>query len=220
MLVFSTELCDLYSSLHLSPFLRFNSPSSPPPCMSTRIQCVRGGGGYGFLSLRQVNICRKVPLQVNFFRWWHFALVSNIINSSMNCTIWTVEWITVKKYTPFTQSDSLVSMSKLNASCLTERRKTKRGKRQGFSCDEIGFIKETSTCAIFKIYLKNWCIWWEFWGATGEIACLQRQYCSCNIRFQNWIHSKRINIAVVLVIRITSWWRNPAEFFWRGRGFA
>jgi hypothetical protein len=41
-----------------------------------RIQCARGGGGgYGILGLRQINTCRKVPLQVNFFRW-HFALVS------------------------------------------------------------------------------------------------------------------------------------------------
>jgi hypothetical protein len=30
----------------------------------------RGGG------LRQINTCRKVPLQVKFFRWRHFALVS------------------------------------------------------------------------------------------------------------------------------------------------
>jgi hypothetical protein len=50
-------------------------------------------------------------------------------------------------------------MSRLNASCLTEKRKTKRGERQGFACDEIGFIKETSTCAILKIYSKHWCIW-------------------------------------------------------------
>ncbi len=26
--------------------------------------------------LRQINTCRNVPLQVNFFRWRHFALVS------------------------------------------------------------------------------------------------------------------------------------------------
>ncbi len=28
-----------------------------------------GGGGYGVLCLRQINSCRKVPLQVNFFRY-------------------------------------------------------------------------------------------------------------------------------------------------------
>ncbi len=27
------------------------------------------GGGYGVLGLRQINTCRKVPLQVNFFRY-------------------------------------------------------------------------------------------------------------------------------------------------------
>ncbi len=40
----------------------------------TRIPCVRGG--YGVLGLRQINTCRKIPLQVNFFRWLHFALPS------------------------------------------------------------------------------------------------------------------------------------------------
>ncbi len=43
----------------------------PPPLsvwislLNTRIQCVRGGG-YGVLGLRQIDTCRKVPLQVNF----------------------------------------------------------------------------------------------------------------------------------------------------------
>ncbi len=52
----------------------------PLPCVNkysilyTRIQCVRGGGGSGILGLKQINNCRKVPLQVNFFRWRHFAL--------------------------------------------------------------------------------------------------------------------------------------------------
>ena len=47
----------------------------PPPfpvwisILYTRIQ-------YGFLGLRQINPCRKVPLQVNFFRWRHFELPS------------------------------------------------------------------------------------------------------------------------------------------------
>ncbi len=53
-----------------------------PPCVNnysilyTTIQCVRGVDGYGVLCLRQINTCRKVPLQVNFFRWRHFALPS------------------------------------------------------------------------------------------------------------------------------------------------
>jgi hypothetical protein len=40
----------------------------------TRTQCVRGGG-VRVLGLIQVNTRRKVPFQVNFFRW-HFALPS------------------------------------------------------------------------------------------------------------------------------------------------
>ncbi len=39
------------------------------------IKCVRGAGN-GVLGLRQRNTCRKVPLQVNFLRWRHFALPS------------------------------------------------------------------------------------------------------------------------------------------------
>ncbi len=60
------------------------SPSqlSPPPpspvwirILYTRIQCVRGGGGgYGVLGPREIKICPKVPLQVNFFKWRHFAV--------------------------------------------------------------------------------------------------------------------------------------------------
>jgi hypothetical protein len=40
----------------------------------TNIQYVRGRGRYGVLSLRQINTCRIVPLQVNFFRWRHFCI--------------------------------------------------------------------------------------------------------------------------------------------------
>ncbi len=36
----------------------------------------RRGRGYGTLGHRQINTRRKVPLQVNFFRWRHFALSS------------------------------------------------------------------------------------------------------------------------------------------------
>ncbi len=56
-------------------------PPLPPPfsvwisILYTRIQCVCGGG-YGMLGLRQINTGRKIPLQVNFFRWRHFALPS------------------------------------------------------------------------------------------------------------------------------------------------
>ncbi len=66
MLVFSTQLCEL---LHLSSSLGFNSPPFPVwiRILYTRRQCVRGDGeGYGVLGLRQINTCRKVPLQVNF----------------------------------------------------------------------------------------------------------------------------------------------------------
>ncbi len=66
MFVFSTQLCELW-------------PPTPFPVwisiLYTRIQCVRGGR-YGVLGFRQINTCRKVLLQVNFFRWRHYALPS------------------------------------------------------------------------------------------------------------------------------------------------
>ncbi len=37
-------------------------------------QCVRGRGVYVVLDLRQMNTCCKITLQVNLFRWRHFAL--------------------------------------------------------------------------------------------------------------------------------------------------
>ncbi len=72
MLIFSTHLSEM---LPLLPSLCFNLP---PSCVNKYIVYTHsvcwGGGGYGVLCLRQINTCRKVPLQVNFFRWRHFAL--------------------------------------------------------------------------------------------------------------------------------------------------
>jgi hypothetical protein len=63
MLVFSTQPYELLP-LSLS-LVQLSAPSPFPVCISklyTRIQC--GGGGYEILGLRQINTCRKVPLQV------------------------------------------------------------------------------------------------------------------------------------------------------------
>jgi hypothetical protein len=49
----------------------------------------KGGGGYGVMGFRQIKTCRKVPLQVHFFRWRHFALPS-ISLICLQCT-WTKE---------------------------------------------------------------------------------------------------------------------------------
>ncbi len=77
MLFFSTQLREL---LPLSPSLWFISPSSPLPSVNkytvyTYTMCKRGGG-YGVLGRRQINTCCKFPLQVNYLRWRHFALLS------------------------------------------------------------------------------------------------------------------------------------------------
>ncbi len=45
--------------------------SKPTKLLDHPKQKPRRGGG-----LRQINTCRKVPLQLNFFRWRHFALLS------------------------------------------------------------------------------------------------------------------------------------------------
>ncbi len=68
LLVFSTQFLNL---LPLQPSLWFNSPPSPRPCVNK--YTVWGGGRYGVLGLRQINTCRKVPLQIKFFRWRHFC---------------------------------------------------------------------------------------------------------------------------------------------------
>jgi len=56
----------LLSGSTLSPFSVWKS------ILYTRIQCVRGD--IGVLGLRLINICLKAPLQVNTFRWRHFAV--------------------------------------------------------------------------------------------------------------------------------------------------
>ncbi len=95
-LVFSIQLCDLYyysPLLPLSPSLWFNSP--PPPfidlvwrsILNTRTQCVRGGG-YGVLGLRQINTCRKIPIQVNFLDDDIFATLRDYqSNYCVECTV-------------------------------------------------------------------------------------------------------------------------------------
>jgi hypothetical protein len=72
MLSFLTQLCEL---LPLSPFALVQL--IPHPCMNKYIvymYTVCKGGGYVVLGLRQINTCRKVPLQVNFFWWLYFGL--------------------------------------------------------------------------------------------------------------------------------------------------
>ncbi len=82
MLVLLTQLFEL---LPTQSFCLVQFPPPPPPfpvwisILHTRlhtVQCVRRGGGDRDLSFRQINTCRKVPLQANFFRWRHFALPS------------------------------------------------------------------------------------------------------------------------------------------------
>ncbi len=79
MLVFSTQYCEM---LPLFPSLCSNPPPSPLPCVNkytvhTYTVCKRGNGVLGF---RQINTCRKVPSQLNFFRWRHFAMPSMSLN--------------------------------------------------------------------------------------------------------------------------------------------
>ncbi len=79
-LVFSSQLWDLFSPpvvpLPFSMVQLFPPPPLPEriSILSSRIQCVRGGGGV--LGLRQINNFCKVSFQVNFFRWRPFSLAS------------------------------------------------------------------------------------------------------------------------------------------------
>ncbi len=57
-----------------------------------------GGGRYEVLDLRR----RKVPLQVNFFRWRHFGLVSIQLVSPWTPSYWVFDsWCRLIKYSPF-----------------------------------------------------------------------------------------------------------------------
>ncbi len=55
---------------------------SPFPCVNKyavyRYTVYKGGGRYGILGLRQINTFRKVPFQINFFRW-HFMSLSLLL---------------------------------------------------------------------------------------------------------------------------------------------
>ncbi len=55
----------------LLTFVQFSPPPPQLPPLPGRVWGYRRGRG-----LRLINICRKVRLQVNLFRWQHFALVS------------------------------------------------------------------------------------------------------------------------------------------------
>ncbi len=84
MLVFSTQLCDLWSPLlPLSPSLWFNSPPSPLQCVHkytvyTYTVC-KGGGGLG-LGFRQINTCLKVTLHTGqFFYITTFCIAMSLI---------------------------------------------------------------------------------------------------------------------------------------------
>ncbi len=95
----SFVICTL--TCRLSPSLWFNFPPSPFPRVNkykyTRIQCVREGW-YGVLGPTQTNTCRKVPLQVNFFRWRHFALTSmSLISFYYTSHFQILSWLEVLK---------------------------------------------------------------------------------------------------------------------------
>jgi hypothetical protein len=47
---------------------------SIPRPIAGHVYSVYGGVGYGVLRLRQINTCRKVPLQVNFFKMTTFCI--------------------------------------------------------------------------------------------------------------------------------------------------
>ncbi len=80
-----------------SPLLS-GSALPPPPSLTLYIeymymyvQCVRGGG-YGVLGLRQINTCRKIPIQVTFLddEIWQLYEIIKVI------TVWNVLLYVIK----------------------------------------------------------------------------------------------------------------------------
>jgi hypothetical protein len=79
MLVFSTQLCDLYSPLlHLSPSLLFSSPPSPFPCANKytvyTYKVCKGGEGSGVLGLRQIKKPPQSPFTGQIFHMTTFCI--------------------------------------------------------------------------------------------------------------------------------------------------
>ncbi len=79
----SSQLCELLTSNLLSdsnpPF-----PVNKYTCILVHYTVCKGGGGRGSWPYRQINTFRKVPWQVNLFRWRYFALPSTTLGG-----IWT-----------------------------------------------------------------------------------------------------------------------------------
>jgi hypothetical protein len=69
-------------------------PPLPIPCANVNTVYMhtlyKGWGEYGVLGLRQINTCRKVPLQEKNFRLRHFALPSMSL-IFLRCSGWLVD---------------------------------------------------------------------------------------------------------------------------------
>ncbi len=79
MLVFSTQFCELLPLYNLLSGSTLPPPSPLPTfpvwisILYTRMQCVRGGGGYGFWASDRKTPAAK-SIYRSFLRWRHFAL--------------------------------------------------------------------------------------------------------------------------------------------------
>ncbi len=87
MLVFSVQLCETVAPLHFSLVQTYPLPPFPVwiSILYTCIQCVRGGG-YGFYASDRWTPAAKSLLQVNCFRWRHFALPSIFYVCQPSCS--------------------------------------------------------------------------------------------------------------------------------------
>jgi hypothetical protein len=76
------------------------------------------GGGYGVLGLRRINTCRKVPLQVNFFRWRHFLLPAmNLL--FLHWLVISELFISIRNINNNFNSEAIKKVSKLNVLFVT-----------------------------------------------------------------------------------------------------
>jgi hypothetical protein len=81
ILVVPTQLCEV---LLLSPFLWFNSPPFPVWIVYMYKVCKRG---VGILGLRQINTCRKIPLQVNI-----------LDDDILHCLLWVLSFYHIDSF--------------------------------------------------------------------------------------------------------------------------
>ncbi len=170
--VYRLEIANFLSSLSFGIFTllwcpshRFSGSTPPPPpipYVNKYTACIHvyvGGEGVGFLSLRQINTCRKVPVKVPFFRWRHFAFVSIWLISPwiVPSGPWIANCKEVHAFCSIWINCQHEQGWMLPASQREERLREEKGRV--FQAMNSALSKRHQPVRISKIYSKHWCIW-------------------------------------------------------------